>query len=152
MDDVMKHEQPSRPSSKSILVSGEWKIDIRVFEQQGMRGIMNKRRISIFLTVLLLMPLLNSVQADGTEQAELEAKNLTASFNMTSEMVTVSWENIDTNDYLILEDLQKTNYSLYRSDEPLNSSNYQNAQLVEDNIQACFEDDSFSRFRWLKGA
>ena len=106
---------------------------------------MNKRRISIFLTVLLLMPLLNSVQADGTEQAELEAKNLTASFNMTSEMVTVSWENIDTNDYLILEDLQKTNYSLYRSDEPLNSSNYQNAQLIEDKIQACFEDDSFAQ-------
>ena len=106
---------------------------------------MNKRRISIFLTVLLLMPLLNSVQADGTEQAELEAKNLTASFNMTSEMVTVSWENIDTNDYLILEDLQRTNYSLYRSDEPLNSSNYQNAQLVEDNIQACFEDDTYAQ-------
>ena len=59
---------------------------------------MNKRQISIFLTVLLLMPLLNTVQADGTVQAELEAKNLTASFNLTSEMVTVSLENIDTND------------------------------------------------------
>ena len=84
---------------------------------------MNKRRISIFLTVLLLVPLLNTVQADGTEQAALEAKNLTASFNLTSETVTVSWENIDTNDYVILEELQNTNYSLYRSDEPLNSSN-----------------------------
>lgn len=106
---------------------------------------MNKRQISIFLTVLLLLPVLNTVQADGTEQDALEAKNLTASFNLTSEMVTVSWENIDTNDYLILEDLQKTNYSLYRSDEPLNSSNYQSAQLVEDKIQACFEDDSFTQ-------
>ena len=68
---------------------------------------MNKRQISIFLTVLLLMPLLNTVQADGAEQAELEAKNLTATFNSTSEMVTVSWENIDTNDYLILEDYKE---------------------------------------------
>ncbi len=145
MDDIMKHVPPLHPSSMSILVSSGWKIDIKGFEQQGMRGKMNKRQISIFLTVLLLMPLLNTVQADGTELNELEAKNLTASFNLTSETVTVSWENINTNDYLILEDLQKTNYSLYRSDEPLNSSNYQNAQLVEDKIQACFEDDSFSQ-------
>tara|TARA_Y100000766_G_scaffold261291_1_gene251706 strand:- start:1772 stop:4138 length:2367 start_codon:yes stop_codon:yes gene_type:complete len=105
---------------------------------------MNQRRISIFLTVLLLLPLLSTVQADGSEQAELEAKNLTATFNSTSETVTVSWENIDTNDYLILEDLKKTNYSLYRSDEPLNSSNYLSAQLVEDSIQACLEPDTFT--------
>ena len=105
---------------------------------------MNKRRISIFLIALLLLPLLNTVQADGTSQSELEAKNLTASFNLTSEIVTVTWGNVDTNDYLILQELQNTNYSLYRSDEPLNSSNYQNAQLVEDKIQACLEEDTFT--------
>ncbi len=105
---------------------------------------MKQHRISIFLTILLLLPILSTVQADGTEQAELEAKNLTASYNLTSETVTVTWENIDTNDYLILEDLKKTNYSLYRSDEPLNSSNYLSAQLIEDNIQACFEADTFT--------
>ena len=105
---------------------------------------MNKRRISIFLTILLLMPLLNTVQADGTNEPDLGAKNLTAAFDLTNETVTLIWDNIDTNDYLILEDLKNTNYSLYRSDEPLNSSNYQDAQLIEDYIQACFESDSLT--------
>ncbi len=105
---------------------------------------MNNRRISIFLTILLLLPLLNTVQADGTTEPDLGAKNLTAAFDLTNETVTIIWENIDTNDYLILEDLKNTNYSLYRSDEPLNSSNYQNAQLIEDNVQACFESDSLT--------
>lgn len=105
---------------------------------------MNKRRISIFLTTLLLLPLLSTVQADGTNEPDLGAKNLTAAFDLTNETVTLIWENIDTNDYLILEDLKNTNYSLYRSDEPLNSSNYQDAQLIEDQIQACFDSDSLT--------
>ncbi len=105
---------------------------------------MNKRRISIFLIILLMMPLLNTVQADGTNGPDLEAKNLTAAFDLTNETVTLSWENIDTNDFVILQDLQKTNYSLYRSDEPLNSSNYQSAQLMKENIQACYELDTFA--------
>ena len=105
---------------------------------------MNKRQISIFLIVLLLLPLLNTVQADGTGEPDLEAKNLTATFDLTNETVTLSWENIDTNDFVILQDLKKTNYSLYRSDEPLNSSNYQSAQLIKDSIQACDEVDTFT--------
>jgi hypothetical protein len=29
VDDIMKHEHPYRPSTKSILVWNAWKIDIR---------------------------------------------------------------------------------------------------------------------------
>ena len=70
--------------------------------------------------------------------------NLTAVFDLDNETTTLSWENIDTNDFMILDDLKLTNYSLYRSDEPLNSSNYMNAQLIQDNIQACLALDTLS--------
>ena len=103
---------------------------------------MTKRQISMFLIALMLIPLLSNVQADGAEGPELEAKNLVATVDSNNETVTLTWSNIDTNDFTILEDLKTTNYSLYRSDEPLNSSNYQQAELVEDNIQACLSNDS----------
>ncbi|MBT61145.1 MAG: hypothetical protein CMA63_06320 [Euryarchaeota archaeon] len=105
---------------------------------------MNNRRISTILVILMLMPLLNGVQADGEDGTYLEAKNLQATVDSINETVTVSWDNIDTNDFMILEDLKKTNYSLYRSDEPLNSSNYLQAELVRENIQACTEADTFT--------
>jgi hypothetical protein len=105
---------------------------------------MHGRRISIFLITLMLIPLINTVQADGTDDPDLEAKNLVALVDVTNETVTLSWENIDTNDFTILNNLKTTNYSLYRSDEPLNSSNYQQAELVEDSIQACLPSDNFT--------
>ena len=61
-----------------------------------------------------------------------------------NETVTIVWDNIDTNDYLILEELKTTNYSLYRSDEPLNDSNYLQSELISGNIQACLESDSLT--------
>ena len=108
---------------------------------------MNNRRISIFLIILMLIPLINAVQANGDEEEYLEAKNLTAIVDNENETVTLLWENIDTLNYLILQDLKTTNYSLYRSDEPLNSSNYQQAELIADNIQACLTSDDFTDCR-----
>ncbi|MBF13903.1 MAG: hypothetical protein CMA97_00085 [Euryarchaeota archaeon] len=105
---------------------------------------MTKQSISIFLVFLLIIPLLSVVSADESEGPALEAKNLTAVFDLDNETTTLSWENIDTNDFMILDDLKLTNYSLYRSDEPLNSSNYMNAQLIQDNIQACLALDTLS--------
>ena len=103
---------------------------------------MNKRRIPTFLIILMLMPLVNTVQADSHDEPHLEAKNLAALVDATNETVTLTWGNIDTNDFTILENLKTTNYSLYRSDEPLNSSNYQQAEMVEDSIQACLTSDT----------
>ena len=107
-----------------------------------MRDKMTKRQISMFLIALMLIPLLSNVQADGAENLELEAKNLVATVDSNNETVTLTWSNTDTNDFTILEELKTTKYSLYRSDEPLNSSNYQQAELVEDSIQACLSDDT----------
>ena len=105
---------------------------------------MSKKVLSLFLVSLLLLPLINSVHADEGMWTDYEAKNLTATFDEENETTTLSWGNINTNDFLILDELKGTNYSLYRSDEPLNSSNYLNAELIESNIQACMPSDTYS--------
>ena len=105
---------------------------------------MSKQMLSLFLVALLVLPLINSVHADEGMWTDFEAKNLTATFDVENETTTLSWGNIDTNDFLILDELKTTNYSLYRSDEPLNSSNYLNAELIENNIQACLPSDTYS--------
>lgn len=104
---------------------------------------MNRRKISIFLIILMLTPMINSVQADGSTESDFEAKNLEASVDSIKETVTLTWNNVNTTNYLILEELKSTNYTLYRSDEPLNSSNYQQTEKISDSIQACLEDDTF---------
>tara|TARA_B110001452_G_scaffold163674_1_gene136437 strand:- start:1192 stop:3573 length:2382 start_codon:yes stop_codon:yes gene_type:complete len=105
---------------------------------------MNNRRISAFLAILMLTPFITAVQADGTDESYLEAKSIQAIVDSINETVTLSWQNVDTFDFIILEGLKTTNYSLYRSDEPLNSSNYQQAELVRDQIQACMASDSLN--------
>ena len=105
---------------------------------------MSKKVLSLFLVSLLLLPLTNSVHADEGMWTDYEAKNLTATFDEENETTTLFWGNINTNDFLILDELKGTNYSLYRSDEPLNSSNYLNAEIIESNIQACMPSDTYS--------
>ena len=105
---------------------------------------MSKQIISTFLVLLLMVPLLQSVAADDGQGPDLEAKNLTATFDGENETTTLSWGNMDTNDFLILDELKTTTYALYRSDEPLNSSNYNNAELLEEGIQACLATDTYA--------
>ena len=105
---------------------------------------MSKQTISIFLVLLLLAPLINTASADEGEGPALEAKNFSAVVDSDNETTTLTWGNIDTNDFEVLNDLKFTNYSLYRSDEPLNSSNYLESQLIAEQIQACLSVDSLA--------
>lgn len=105
---------------------------------------MSKQTISIFLILLLLLPVLNTVHASEGDGPALEAKNFSAVVDSENETTTLTWGNLDTNDFEILNDLKFTNYSLYRSDEPLNSSNYLEAQLIAEEIQACLAADSLA--------
>ena len=105
---------------------------------------MSKQKISIFLVLLLLASTISIVSASEEDGPDLEAKNFNAMFDSDNETTTLSWGNIDTNDYVILTDLTLTNYSLYRSDEPLNNSNFMQAQLIADQIQACLPEDTLT--------
>ena len=105
---------------------------------------MSKQTVSIFLVLLLLVPLINTASADEAEGPALEAKNFSAVVDSDNETTTLSWGNIDTNDFVVLNDLKFTNYSLYRSDEPLNTSNFLESQLIAEQIQACLPADSLA--------
>tara|TARA_B110000444_G_C18849556_1_gene604476 strand:- start:3633 stop:6008 length:2376 start_codon:yes stop_codon:yes gene_type:complete len=105
---------------------------------------MGNRQISLILVFLLLCPLFIGVQADGENELNFESQNFTAGYDSVNETTTLSWGNADTNDYLVLEELKTTNYTLYRSDEPLNTSNYPQSEMIQDGIQACLALDSFT--------
>jgi hypothetical protein len=66
---------------------------------------MSKQTISLFLVLLLFAPLMNTVSAGEGDGPALEAKNFTAVVDSEDETTTLTWGNIDTNDYLILTDL-----------------------------------------------
>ncbi len=104
---------------------------------------MRKNLISMMLITLLLLPLIPTVQAEDEDDWNLEARAIAAVAN-DNETVTISWRNIETVDASLIEDLQEANYSVYRSDEPVSSSNYLQAQLVEDEIRACEDTDLWS--------
>lgn len=130
----------------SILVQYVWKIHISLIRLGLTTGFtMSVQKISFLLVLMLMIPLAHNAIAEGEHEPELEAKNLTAIVDLENETTLISWENINTNDYIVLTDLTLTNYSLYRSDEPLNSSNYASAQLVADQIQACLPEDSLTQ-------
>jgi len=104
---------------------------------------MRKNLVSMMLITLLLLPLIPTVQAEDEDDWTLEARAIAAVAN-ANETVTISWRNIETVDASLIEDLQEANYSVYRSDEPVSSSNYLQAQLVEDEIRACEDTDTWS--------
>jgi hypothetical protein len=100
VDDVVKHAPSSQPPFMSILVEGRWKIHIRLVRLGQIKGFtMSKQPISIFLVLLLLVPLINTASADEVEGPNLEAKNFSAVVDSDSETTTLSWGNIDTNDF-----------------------------------------------------
>ena len=102
----------------SIWVEARWKIHIRLVRLGQVKGFtMSKQTVSIFLVLLLLAPLINTASAEEGEGPALEAKNFSAVVDSDSETTTLSWGNVDTNDFVVLNDLKFTNYSLYRSDE-----------------------------------
>lgn len=104
---------------------------------------MRKNLVSMMLITLLLLPLIPTVQAAEEDDWTLEARAIAVTVN-ANETVTISWRNIETVDASLIEDLQEANYSVYRSDEPVSSSNYLQAQLVEEEIRACEDTDLWS--------
>ena len=102
---------------------------------------MRNRTICYFLVCLLLLPAI-SVQANGEDDPYLGAMDLTAVVDSVNETVTLSWRNIDTVNYQLLDALKTTNYTVLRSDEPITMANYLQAESIAENLQACFDTDA----------
>ena len=89
--------------------------------------------VSVLLIALLLGSLITwtpSVAAGdgegaGTEDSppeELQAQNITALFDSTTESTTVFWNNQATTDYPLMLQMQLSRYLVYRHNVPLNNS------------------------------
>jgi hypothetical protein len=76
--------------------------------------------------------------ADASEPTDMQAQNIMAMFNPISESTTVSWENIQTQNFTIIQLLQNTRYLVYRHDIEMNASMIEN-DTVEffANVSAC---------------
>ena len=109
----------------------------------GMSG-----RLSAPLLVFLLMvvPFLPLVEAEGREApstSSLEAREISVSFN-SNESTTISWKNLETNDYILLDTLNESTYEIYRSTSPLNSSNLESMTPIANGLEACLGEDDYS--------
>ncbi len=105
-------------------------------------------RLSGTLLVFLLMvvPFLPLVEAGGREAPDassLEAREISVSFN-SNESTTITWNNLETNDYTLLDTLNESTYEIYRSTSPLNSSNLESMVPIANGIEACLGEDDYS--------
>ena len=90
--------------------------------------------------------MLNLISADeGTppDSNSLEARGIQAVFN-SNDTTTITWNNLVTNDYILLDSLNESTYEVYRSPSILNSSNINQIEPIVTGIEACSEDDDYS--------
>ena len=90
---------------------------------------------SIFF--LALFPL--SVQGTSENDTSLEAREIQAVYN-ENETTTITWRNIDTDMYSLIDELKSSNYSVLRFDEPITISNYQSSRTE---VPGCQKNDSW---------
>ena len=98
-------------------------------------------RIPLMMTALLLGTLMvwvPPVAADQSPDSDLQAQAINALFDEESESTTVFWYNIDTTNFPLMQQMQQTNYLVYRHSGPLNASIIEENQLAPwANVSAC---------------
>ena len=87
----------------------------------------NRRTTYFVLSILLVssLPMLNTVSADIGIPDELQAQDITVSFDNVSETTTVSWRNIEdtAGNFNLYSELWDATYHLYRHDVPITPAN-----------------------------
>jgi len=87
----------------------------------------NRRTTYFVLSILLLssLPMLNTVSADIGIPSELQAQDISASFDNVSETTTITWRNIEDvgGDVNLYSELWDATYHVYRHDSPITSAN-----------------------------
>jgi hypothetical protein len=98
------------------------------------------KRKAIFLVICMLLamvPLTPVSAEDIGDPSELQAQDLNAFFDPISESTTIIWRNINSDGASILQELLTVNYSVYRSDQPINQTSILTLIPFETNILAC---------------
>ena len=100
------------------------------------KGTERKALFLVLCMMLAIMPLSNVAAEDLGNPSHLQAQDIAATFDPSSETTTITWRNIDF-DGSVLQGLFSATYSVYRSAAPITESSIgQLTPFVED-IVAC---------------
>ena len=91
----------------------------------------------ILLMTFSMVPITNVSAEDTGNLFHLQAQDIQASFDSSTELTTITWRNIDSLDEpSALDNFYNSVYKIYRHTEVINQSNIQNATLISE-VDAC---------------
>jgi hypothetical protein len=99
------------------------------------------RCISLSLLLLFSSLFAGIVRADESTDNSLEARDIQASFS-NDETTIITWRNIQTNDYTLLDSLRNTTYEIFRSAVVMNATNILSLSPIVTGIMACEANES----------
>ena len=112
------------------------------------------RAIAMLLVLLMAFSILpiNNVGAEDTgDLFHLQAQDIQASFDSSTELTTITWRNIDSLEQpSALDDFYNAEYHIYRHTEIISQSNIQNATLVH-SVSACDSNEYAVKYLCLGG-
>ena len=87
----------------------------------------------ILLMTFSTLPITNVSAEDSGDLFHLQAQDIQASFDSSTELTTITWRNIDSLDEpSALDNFYNSVYKVYRHTEVINQSNIQNATLIHE--------------------
>jgi len=90
----------------------------------------------VFCMLLAVVPLSNAAAEDIGDENNLQAQEISATFDPSSETTTISWRNIDF-DGSVLQGLFSATYNVYRSEDPITSISAPGLTPFVSGITAC---------------
>ena len=100
------------------------------------KGTERKAVFLVLCMVLAIMPLSNVAAEDLGNPSNLQAQDISAMFDPSSETTTITWRNIDY-DGSVLQGLFSATNNVYRSASPINQSSIGSLTPFVDGIIAC---------------
>ena len=104
----------------------------------------------VLLMALSLMPISNVAAEDTGDLFHLQAQDIQASFDSSTELTTITWRNIDSLEQpSALDNFYNAEYHVYRHTEMINQSNVQNATLIHSVVACDINDPELSASKYL---
>ena len=105
-------------------------------DQKFVHGTEGKALLLVCCMVLAIVPLTHAAAEDVGDPSNLQAQDINAMFDPTSETTTITWRNIDF-DGSVLQGLFSATYNVYRSADPITSASISGLTPFTTGIIAC---------------
>ncbi|MEC7229481.1 MAG: hypothetical protein VXV95_05460 [Candidatus Thermoplasmatota archaeon] len=106
----------------------------------------------VLLMVFSILPIYNVGAEDTGDLFHLQAQDIQASFDSSTELTTITWRNIDSlEEPSALDDFYNAEYNVFRHTERIDQSNINSATLVY-SVTACDIEEYAVKYLCLGGA